>query len=144
MMHSVAESKVFYEEVVMRKVDAFKKIYAALREGQDNNNQMKSNFLLGKEALHYKDLCIEISYHKSKDNRTARAWSLANEHYNACSSGNENLVEAIVKDAINHTKFASLSFLFGSDIEQIRARIKRELDKGIVVADKSQNKPTVP
>lgn len=80
---------------VQNQVDAFKKIYTALRDGQ--SGWVKTNFLNNLRLLSPDAQLAEIQKHaaEKQDSRTAKAWELAKTHYADCNNRNLELFASI-------------------------------------------------
>src|SRR3990167_9276507 len=96
-----------FEEELELKIIAFKKIYWALRSGQNNGHLLKSNFLASKENLTPLELAMNIKTYCSENpnSRTSKAWKLAEQHYKCCNATNPDLFNEIYKYTWENTKY---------------------------------------
>jgi serine/threonine protein phosphatase PrpC len=93
-------------EISMQKVEAFKKIYNALRDSQ--SGIFKHNFLSKEDEFLSDAEMLEkiINYAKEyQDSRTAKAWELTQIHYNNCYKSNFELVKEIHIASFERTWF---------------------------------------
>lgn len=109
-------------EIQAVKLQAFRTIYRAIYEGQDNSEMYKENFLLGHEGLQPREYidaieqhCRQLQSHKEKRySKVLQAWRLAEKHYENCSEENMHLFNAIYVHAVQNTWYLDSRFFTGS------------------------------
>ena len=102
-----------HAEKVEYKIAVFKILYKTLRTCQGNIPLLKTNFLEGKENSATIELAKQIeTYCLLKPNsRTAKAWGLAEKHYQNCNIENVELFNEIYQYVCkNKTHFGSTFF----------------------------------
>ena len=114
-MQRNADSSV--DEVLIKKVQAFKTIYRAIFEVEENLSRCKHDFLIGKEHLSLKDYVTSIEEHikqmkskkEKKDNKAIQvAWTLANKYYDSCREDNLDLFNEIHQSLIHHAWYPGI------------------------------------
>jgi hypothetical protein len=110
--------KTFLPPKVLTKtrLDAFTKIYTALRDGQ--TSLLKKNFLLtiGSMTDEAAKASIEANIHRNPNARTALAWKLAETHRTHCNDDNQALLKEIYKLCFEKSNFLSKSSLSGTSL----------------------------
>ncbi|HEU5280808.1 MAG TPA: endonuclease/exonuclease/phosphatase family protein [Gammaproteobacteria bacterium] len=98
------------------RLDAFTKIYTALRDGQ--TSLLKKNFLLtiGSMTDEAATASIEANIHRNPNSRTALAWKLAETHRTHCNDDNQALLKEIYKLCFEKSNFLSKSSLSGTSL----------------------------
>ncbi|QEY52474.1 hypothetical protein [Legionella longbeachae] len=100
------------------QIRIFKAIYTTMYRAQDNIPFFKTNFLDKKENMSAKEWEIEIKNHCEKQpaSRTAKAWQLAEEHFDNCNTSNIGLLNEMYDYVCKHKTHFGVTF-FSSLIE---------------------------
>lgn len=97
------------EVLTKNRLDAFSKIYKALRDGQAS--LFKKNFLLFIESMADKtaEESIEANIKRNPHSRTAVAWKLADTYRTCCHDNNQELLKAIYLACFDRSAFSKSS-----------------------------------
>lgn len=119
----------------MGRLDAFKKIYTALRDGQKSIFK-KKDFLDSADEITV-DI-IEANIKRNPKSRTAAAWALAETYENDCYSDNQDLLKAIYTICFEKSNPLSKSSLSGTTLFR-SSKVKKSLEGKEITPDDIDN-----
>jgi hypothetical protein len=131
----IAKDAAIKQADTMQRLNAFKKIYTALRDGQKSVFK-KKDFLDSADEMTV-DI-IEANIQRNPKSRTATAWALAETYKNDCYSDNQDLLKAIYTICFEKSNPLSKSSLSGTTLFR-SSKVKESLKGKEITPDDIDN-----